>query len=102
MLLTVTAGGDKEWIAIEKDRFNKDYDKNGDGYLDYDEIRAWVLTDNKEEAREEAEHLIEEADENHDGKLSDEEFLENVETFVGSSATDYGRHLHFVKHRDEL
>ena len=102
ILFLVTAGGNHDWIATEKDRFTNDYDKNKDGYLDYDEIRAWVLTDNTEEARDEADHLFEETDENKDGKLSEEEFLENVETFVGSSATDYGRQLHYVRHMDEL
>lgn len=101
LLTFISAGDDKEWIAIEKDRF-KDYDKNHDGSLDYEEIKDWVLADNTEEAEEEAEHLIEEADDNDDKKLSEEEILNNVNTFVGSSATDYGRHLHFVRYSDEL
>lgn len=44
-------------------------------------------------AREEARHLVSTADENADGKLSEEEIVKNHETFVGSEATDYGRAL---------
>ena len=100
--LPVSAGGNPEWVATEKDRFHNDYDKNKDGFLDYEEIRAWVLTDNSEEARDEADHLFEEVDDNHDGKLSHEEILDHTSELVGSSATDYGRHLHYVRHMDEL
>lgn len=44
-------------------------------------------------AQEEARHLVSTADENNDGKLSEEEIVKNHETFVGSEATDYGRAL---------
>ena len=67
-----------------------------------EEIRPWVLADNREEAEEEADHLIEEADTNKDGQLSEEEIVDQHDTFVGSQATDYSRYLHFVKYRDEL
>ena len=95
------AGDDKEWVAVEKDRF-KEYDTNKDGKLSMEEIRPWVLTDNQEEAEEEADHLIEEADTDEDGKLSEEEIIDQHDIFVGSQATDYARYLHFVKYRDEL
>ena len=67
-----------------------------------EEIRPWVLTDNQEEAEEEADHLIEEADTDEDGKLSEEEIIDQHDIFVGSQANDYARYLHFVKYRDEL
>ena len=44
-------------------------------------------------AQEEARHLMQAADDNKDGKLSEEEIVKNHETFVGSEATDYGRAL---------
>lgn len=44
-------------------------------------------------AQEEARHLVSTADENKDGKLSEDEIVNNHETFVGSEATDYGRAL---------
>jgi Ca2+-binding EF-hand superfamily protein len=92
---------DKEWEIVEKERF-KEYDVNKDNLLNFDEIKPWVLTDNKEEAEDEAEHLIKQADSNGDGRLTEHEIVEAHEEFVGSQATDYGRHLHFVKHTDEL
>jgi len=61
-----------------------------------------VLSDNKEEAEEEAEHLIKAADADGDGKLTEREIVDSHEEFVGSQATDYGTYLHFVKHKDEL
>lgn len=92
---------DKEWEIVEKERF-QEYDTNKDNLLNFDEIRPWVLTDNREEAEEEAEHLFMKADVNGDGKLSEKEIVDAHEDFVGSQATDYGRHLHFIKHKDEL
>lgn len=65
-------------------------------------MKPWVLSDNREEAEEEAEHLIKIADTDDDGKLSEREIVEAHEEFVGSQATDYGTYLHFVKHKDEL
>lgn len=44
-------------------------------------------------AQEESQHLITTADDDKDGKLSEEEIVTNHETFVGSEATDYGRAL---------
>lgn len=44
-------------------------------------------------AQEESRHLLSTADDNKDGKLSEEEIVNNHETFVGSEATDYGRAL---------
>ena len=97
----ILAGDDKEWIITEKERFSE-LDVNKDGVLSKDEIRPWVLTDNREEAEEEADILLKEADENEDGVLSEEEIVENHEIFTGSSITDYGRHLHAIKRHDEL
>ena len=44
-------------------------------------------------ALEESKHLIQSADENKDGKLSEEEIAQHHDVFVGSEATDYGRAL---------
>ncbi|XP_045159992.1 calumenin-B-like isoform X1 [Mercenaria mercenaria] len=92
---------DKEWEIVEKERFIE-YDTNKDNLLNFDEIRPWVLTDNREEAEDEADHLMKQADTNGDGRLTEDEIVDAHEEFVGSQATDYGRHLHFVKHKDEL
>ncbi|XP_055886146.1 reticulocalbin-2-like [Biomphalaria glabrata] len=78
----------------------EELDKDKDGKLTPDELRPWALPDNEDVAKEEAEHLLNMCDLDRDGKLSIEEIVNKEEEFIGSSATDYGRTLHFV--RDEL
>lgn len=57
-------------------------------------MKLWVLPETEfAMAQEEAKHLVTSADDNKDGKLSEEEIVNNHETFVGSEATDYGRAL---------
>jgi Ca2+-binding EF-hand superfamily protein len=53
---------DEEWIREEREEFLLDLDKDGDSYLDADEIFAWILPDDFDHAREESQHLIEAAD----------------------------------------
>lgn len=38
---------DKEWLLIEKDKFDYEHDKNGDGRLDSDEILSWLVPSNE-------------------------------------------------------
>lgn len=38
---------DKEWLLIEKDKFDYEHDKNGDGRLDADEILSWLVPSNE-------------------------------------------------------
>ncbi|XP_062592745.1 calumenin-B-like [Saccostrea cucullata] len=90
--LADTDKNDKELLLLEEERFG-DFDKNKDGVLDKKEITDWVLPDNNEAAVEEADHLIERADNDKDGKLSIEEIVNNHEDFVGSQATNYGEFL---------
>ncbi|XP_014343695.1 reticulocalbin-2 [Latimeria chalumnae] len=94
---------DPEWLIVEKDHFEKDYDTNADGKLDPQELIPWVMPNNMDVAQKEASHLITSMDLNGDGKLSEAEILENQELFLSSEATDYGRQLH-NKHfyHDEL
>jgi Ca2+-binding EF-hand superfamily protein len=40
----------------------EEYDKNGDGFLEDEELRAWLIPDLTQTARQEADHLIENAD----------------------------------------
>ncbi|RZC40105.1 reticulocalbin-2 [Asbolus verrucosus] len=94
---------DKEWLQIEKDKFDHDLDKDGDGKLSNNEILSWVVPSNEEIAEEEVEHLFASSDDDHDDLLNFDEVLEHHETFVGSEATDYGDHLHNIHHfEDEL
>lgn len=92
-----------EQFLAEKERFEMDYDKNGDKKLDREEILNWLLPGNEEIAEQEAEHLIENGDANKDGKLAINEIIDHHDLFVGSEATDYGEHLHNTsRFTDEL
>ncbi|XP_055593182.1 reticulocalbin-2 [Uranotaenia lowii] len=96
-------GHDKEWLLTEKDRFDNDYDKDGDGYLNGNEILSWILPSNEEVAEEEVSHLFASADDDHDDRLSHHEIIDKYDIFVGSEATDYGDHLQNIHHfEDEL
>jgi len=90
---------DEETRLSEVTNF-EDLDKDKDGKLTSEEMRPWVLPDNNDVAKEEVEHLVQTCDENGDGHLSIEEIVKKEDEFISSSATDYGRNLHFV--RDEL
>jgi Ca2+-binding EF-hand superfamily protein len=92
MLCFIEGGGDAEWEQTEKERFNE-YDKNHDGKLDRTDIKPWILPDNVELAKEEADHLISRADDNKDGQLSEQEIVDHHDDFVGSQATNYGAFL---------
>lgn len=85
-------GKPPEWVLDDRKHFNSKLDKNKNGVLDRDEIRAWVLPD-REDSVKESKHLISSADDNEDRKLSVEEILDHYSLFVGSTATDHGRAL---------
>ncbi|VDK44536.1 unnamed protein product [Anisakis simplex] len=86
-------GKEPDWVASERDMFKEHRDKDGDGKLNQDEMRDWIMPVGFDHAEAEAKHLIGIADDNKDGKLSMEEILEHYDTFVGSQATDYGEQL---------
>ncbi|KAA0203349.1 hypothetical protein HAZT_HAZT009067 [Hyalella azteca] len=81
-------------LLTEKSRFDEDLDGDGDGELNEEEVRAWLVPDNLEVARAEMDHLFSGADADMDGALSYDEVLEQHQLFVGSEVTDYGDHLH--------
>ncbi|XP_069674456.1 reticulocalbin-2 [Periplaneta americana] len=94
---------DKEWLIVEKEKFDNEFDKDRDGKLNGGEILSWVVPSNDEIAEEEVIHLFAASDDDHDGLLTYDEILEHHETFVGSEATDYGDHLHNIHiFQDEL
>ncbi|XP_072138882.1 reticulocalbin-2 [Mobula birostris] len=95
--------GDPEWVTVEKDRFENDYDIDKDGKLNKEELLLWIVPNNQDIAQDEAEHLIKEMDTNGDKKLTEGEILANQELFLNSEATDYGSQLHDKKfYHDEL
>ncbi|XP_043272730.1 reticulocalbin-2 [Venturia canescens] len=94
---------DKEWLIVEKDKFDHEHDKNQDGKLDSSEVLAWLVPSNDDLATDEVDHLFAASDDDHDNRLSFEEVLEHHDTFVGSEATDYGDYLQSIdRFTDEL
>jgi len=86
----------EDHIDQEKDKFNEDFDINGDGYLEGEELSLWLGPDNTEIAIEEADHLIEMCDENNDSFLQFDEVLANNDVWLDSDATEYGQQLKYI------
>ncbi|XP_054015151.1 calumenin [Hylaeus anthracinus] len=82
-----------EWVKNEKEQFSMYRDKDGDGFLDFDEVKTWIIPADFDHAEAESRHLIFEADTDADQKLTKEEILEKYDIFVGSQATDFGEAL---------
>jgi Ca2+-binding EF-hand superfamily protein len=94
---------DKEWLMTEKDKFDKDFDKDQDGYLNHNEILSWIVPSNEDLATDEVNHLFASTDDDHDDRLSYKEIVDKYDIFVGSEATDYGDHLQNIEeYHDEL
>lgn len=55
---------DTAWMLEEREEFQLNLDKDGDGYLDHQEITDWVLPEDFDHITEESKHLFEEADMN--------------------------------------
>ncbi|KAG7156579.1 Calumenin-like [Homarus americanus] len=93
-------GGDDEfepaWVSNERDQFREFRDKNGDGYLDEEEVKGWIIPPDYNHSEAEAKHLVYEADSDGDKVLTKEEILNKYDVFVGSQATDFGEAL--VRH----
>ncbi|XP_035251609.1 reticulocalbin-2 isoform X1 [Anguilla anguilla] len=89
-----------QWEIEETIRFQQLYDQDKDGQLNRDEQLRWVAPNSYSSAREEAIHLIKEMDQDGDGRLSEAEILKNMQLFMSSEVTDYGRQLQTT--HDEL
>lgn len=87
-----------EWVRSERTHFKNDRDLNQDGYLDRAEVKEWL---SPAHTHTEAQQLIQEADQDDDGKLSKQEVLDSYDLFVSSEATEYGEALTPINH-DEL
>ena len=82
-----------DWVIREREQFKSFRDKNGDGFMDREEVREWIVPSDYDHSEAESRHLIHESDKNSDGKLSRQEILDNYDLFVGSQATDFGEAL---------
>lgn len=81
------------WVSTEREQFNEFRDKDGDGFLDEEEVKGWIIPPDYNHAEAEAKHLIYEADGDRDKQLTKEEILNKYDVFVGSQATDFGEAL---------
>ncbi|XP_044253950.1 calumenin [Tribolium madens] len=82
-----------EWVNNEREQFNTYRDKDGDGFMDNEEVKNWILPPDFDHAEAEARHLIFEADSDADEQLTKDEILNKYDLFVGSQATDFGEAL---------
>ncbi|XP_072047360.1 calumenin-B-like [Amphiura filiformis] len=85
---------DPDWVKQERESFGIYRDRNGDGFMDFAEVKEWLIPTEYSAAEAEAKHLIYESDKNKDKMLSREEIMEQWETFVPSRA--------LMAERDEL
>lgn len=79
-----------EWVASEREVFRSERDSDKDGFMTFEEIKAWIVPDDFDHADTESKYLISRADGDGDKLLTREEILEHYDVFVGSSATRYG------------
>lgn len=82
-----------DWVKSEREQFNTYRDKNGDGFMDTEEVKHWIIPADFDHAEAEARHLIYEADGDADQQLTKDEILNKYDLFVGSQATDFGEAL---------
>lgn len=82
-----------EWIISERETFAKFRDVDGDGFLNREEVRAWIVPNDFDHAESEAKHLVYEADVDGDEQLTKDEILDKYDVFIGSKATDFGEAL---------
>lgn len=80
--------------SLNTEEFHEKYDVDKDGFLNLEEVADWRRPKNFNKALGEAQHLIESADMNEDGKLTADEFEINHEFFAGSMATEFGKSFH--------
>lgn len=84
---------------IEVDAFKDEMDRDGNGFLEKDELIYWIHPENSYNAVEEADHLIDMCDENDDAKLTADEIIEETDLWLESVGTEYGQSLRYM---DEL
>jgi len=88
-----TVDEEPDWVKRERESFKEVRDQDGDGYMNLEEVRAWIIPPDFDHTEAEAKHLMEESDTDSDEKLTKQEILDNYDLFVGSQATDFGEAL---------
>jgi len=82
-----------DWVKRERENFHEVRDKDGDGFMSREEVKAWIIPPDFDHTDAEARHLMQETDADEDERLSKQEILSNYDLFVGSQATDFGEAL---------
>jgi len=82
-----------DWVTEEKNTFSRQRDRDGDGFMNVDEVKNWIVPHDFDHTLAEAKHLMDKADTSDDKMLSKEEILQQYDMFVGSSATQWGEAL---------
>merc|ERR1712059_137164 len=90
---TVGQEEEPDWVASEREQFTKYRDSDGDGLMDLEEVKAWIIPPDFDHSEAEAKHLVFESDSDQDSMLTKEEILDKYDLFVGSQATDFGEAL---------
>jgi len=79
-----------DWVKEERKTFSEQRDHDKDGFLNFNEVKEWIVPDNIDLVLAEAHHLVVTVDADMDGKLTRDEILDRYDVFVGSQATQYG------------
>lgn len=53
-----------DWVKTERDTFKSVRDKNGDGKMDLQEVKNWIIPPDYDHSEAETKHLIHESDNN--------------------------------------
>lgn len=92
----------KKWVENERNMFLSVRDKNGDGTMDLEEVKEWILPDELNHADDEANRLItlindrkEETTKKH---ISCQDLVQYHDVFIDSSVTDWGEFL--LRHQE--
>lgn len=84
-----------KWLQIEYQHFRTIRDINRDGKLDEAEVKNWLMPIEYDHIEAEAQHLIDEADQNDDNMLTEEEVLADYDLWMTSQATNWGEALSY-------
>ena len=71
-------GADEEWKESERDQFRFYRDRNGDGKLDPEEVKHWIIPEDYDNSQAEAKHLMMESDEDKVGLAVQTEMVATV------------------------
>ncbi|XP_060086345.1 calumenin-like [Ylistrum balloti] len=80
--------GEPDWVVSERQQFQSHRDRNGDGKLDNDEVKEWIMPEDFDHSGAEATHLVNSADDNRVNMYPNENGEEEPE-WVKSERTQF-------------